>query len=1294
MSQLARLVSSEAVGLASAPSLVALSIVILSDPKWPAVRHAALNLCQTIGDLHVPASAASTPAAAASALARSISGARVRLETADGTAALGRVLGVELGGEAAPAFEAPGNHVRAAMKPALISALCGIALRSTWVAHHAATAASLIRSLREASGRRSLLLEGSGLDILQQLVDDAVDCDEPHAALAAELLSGTPALIATLPPAGPAIWTTLLKVLQLPYASAPNAGAASTPASLLRAAVYSGFGKSEYLALGAGQRGQLLLSLMRAVGSEPLPSAREAAYQTLKLVPAAVLDVIPLLSIKQPASHASRASPASRKKPRSAGEAAMPETVGSLDGGLTPVRSALELLQWKDLPVHECGATLALALFDVVRSSLEREAGEAQAVAAEASAPLADSSVAGYLINLALSALSRLARHAAGAISSAITRLVGAFDVDVLVHCASGVDPERRAESLEVLAALSKIAPARLVPAIVPLLTAVLADAQPRGPTLAFPAQRWLQDLLAAVVPPWLKMQGSSTFKLVDLFVGLLSRASRSRQLPILTALLQSLPSEGPGEPSAFSYACARLLETASCGEGEGQPENDWASDLAAGLCAWASPVMRLTMLAGLLKSATENAAADSSSGPRSSKRLFGFVLAELKSAVSRGVPLLSADPALAAAEHALLSAALMALQLRRRSKSARSALFDVLDTLGELLVPSAYVAVLVQLLSSDEEASLRRLVQRLLISRLSALQAARQPLASDVSAASTVPQEGDAVSAAYLALCPVLTQLLAKEGQALGSQPSASAAEAAQGTLVLCADLARAYGRGNPALFLPCLKPVLTLLSSPSSPLAASAFCTVGVLLVTLGPHALPQLPHAVPEILGAAEAALHVYFAEASAMEEDASPPVSVLALAGVAAIATLTRECGSFLSPYLGRLIAIVLAPSSNSTRADGVVNAVRSLRASLPSAVPPRLLLPPLYLALSRQLLAGNVDGAGPASAVEMIGACAALLDRPSVNAAFPAMADQLIAAMDTRRSGRPEGSLPFSCAGLDNIESATITAVGALVMRLSEAAFRPFFMRIVEWARAPPPPGSVVASPQGRLFVLMRLTEHLGARLKGVFLPFGRYLIEDCVAILTSRVLDAAGTTPRRKKKKLADSPSGTDADVEVDGWRLRVATLRAVTAVFSAVSSGSLDGPTFEQIADPVVAQLEAAGCSAHLEPDVADDIKTSIVACAGTLAAAVGSDAHWKSLNRSVLMATRSAAPRTRILALAVTSELIGRLAEEYLSLVPESLPFLSELLDDPEAPVEAAARAIVKQLESLSGESLAAYM
>ena len=74
--------------------------------------------------------------------------------------------------------------------------------------------------------------------------------------------------------------------------------------------------------------------------------------------------------------------------------------------------------------------------------------------------------------------------------------------------------------------------------------------------------------------------------------------------------------------------------------------------------------------------------------------------------------------------------------------------------------------------------------------------------------------------------------------------------------------------------------------------------------------------------------------------------------------------------------------------------------------------------------------------------------------------------------------------------------------------------------------------------------------------------------------------------------------------------------------------------------------------------------------------------------------MATRSAAPRTRILALAVTSELIGRLAEEYLSLVPESLPFLSELLDDPEAPVEAAARAIVKQLESLSGESLAAYM
>lgn len=51
------------------------------------------------------------------------------------------------------------------------------------------------------------------------------------------------------------------------------------------------------------------------------------------------------------------------------------------------------------------------------------------------------------------------------------------------------------------------------------------------------------------------------------------------------------------------------------------------------------------------------------------------------------------------------------------------------------------------------------------------------------------------------------------------------------------------------------------------------------------------------------------------------------------------------------------------------------------------------------------------------------------------------------------------------------------------------------------------------------------------------------------------------------------------------------------------------------------------------------------------------------------VLMATRGGDLRTRRRALAVTHGVVGALREEYALLLPESLPFLSELLEDEDA-------------------------
>lgn len=73
--------------------------------------------------------------------------------------------------------------------------------------------------------------------------------------------------------------------------------------------------------------------------------------------------------------------------------------------------------------------------------------------------------------------------------------------------------------------------------------------------------------------------------------------------------------------------------------------------------------------------------------------------------------------------------------------------------------------------------------------------------------------------------------------------------------------------------------------------------------------------------------------------------------------------------------------------------------------------------------------------------------------------------------------------------------------------------------------------------------------------------------------------------------------------------------------------------------------------------------------------------------------MCSRSEKPRPRLLALRVVKLLAEQLKEEYLVLLPETLPFLAELLEDSDFNVQAKTQEVVKFLEDLSGEDLSQY-
>ena len=92
--------------------------------------------------------------------------------------------------------------------------------------------------------------------------------------------------------------------------------------------------------------------------------------------------------------------------------------------------------------------------------------------------------------------------------------------------------------------------------------------------------------------------------------------------------------------------------------------------------------------------------------------------------------------------------------------------------------------------------------------------------------------------------------------------------------------------------------------------------------------------------------------------------------------------------------------------------------------------------------------------------------------------------------------------------------------------------------------------------------------------------------------------------------------------------------------------------------------------------------------------AAAARGDALWKPLLGGLLLLTREPQPRVRLVGLRAAGALYAAGGSDALVLLPETLPFLAEVLGDADGGVAAAAGELLRELEAASGEDLAKFL
>ncbi|KAI4731431.1 hypothetical protein E4T49_00394 [Aureobasidium sp. EXF-10728] len=228
-----------------------------------------------------------------------------------------------------------------------------------------------------------------------------------------------------------------------------------------------------------------------------------------------------------------------------------------------------------------------------------------------------------------------------------------------------------------------------------------------------------------------------------------------------------------------------------------------------------------------------------------------------------------------------------------------------------------------------------------------------------------------------------------------------------------------------------------------------------------------------------------------------------------------------------------------------------------------------------------------------------------------------------------------------------------------IMRLNDTTFRPFFTRLVSWAGE----GLPKKEQAGRILRLISVYGFLARffeTLKSIVTGYSGYILEQAASILQH--VKPQGESEQLLLKALLQTLVASFSNDQDDFWQ--------APAHFDAIMQPLLDQVTF-----------------AH-EPEVRDSL--DIVSAVTGLAGAAASPEHHKTLNSAILKLMRHDNELTRLAAVKCEQSLTEKLGEDWLALLPEMLPFISELQEDDDEDVERETTAWIRQIEGILGESL----
>ncbi|KAF4993011.1 hypothetical protein FDECE_13542 [Fusarium decemcellulare] len=407
-----------------------------------------------------------------------------------------------------------------------------------------------------------------------------------------------------------------------------------------------------------------------------------------------------------------------------------------------------------------------------------------------------------------------------------------------------------------------------------------------------------------------------------------------------------------------------------------------------------------------------------------------------------------------------------------------------------------------------------------------------------------------------------------------------------------------------------------------------------------------VPVLPSAIPQA---------VTYLNDSLEEESRDEELHV---ASYGFISSLAEHLPYMLSTYVDRILEV-----SNKSAEIDLDDETKESRVDCLHFLAKQLEAKEIFSALDRNWESARSSGfSAVAEYLDVLGLAIDKHPKSGISKNATLLSSILMKVFDLRRQEHSKGDLgEQTLLKLSALDASANDKALKMIYKLNDAAFRPVFIQLVEWSSSGLAKNDRVGRSLRQYSVYGFLQAFFGT-LKSIVTNYATYIVEDAVNIL--KTVDLNDAEERQLWTKVLQTLANCFEHDQDDFWQAP-AHFRAVEPV--------------------LMEQFSHAGTV-----DVTHDLIPTTV----ELASAADSQAHQKELNLALLKHLRSESAAVRLAAVKCEQALTDRLGEEWLSMLHEMLPRISELQEDDDEVVERETHRWIVKIEGVLGESLDAML